>query len=96
MPYLELAVFHADSVYQSMVDDAAGGGKDVDDDSRHQHPGDEIGQIDQGLGQALEPGFSDFVEHQRQDKGHQQICDQLTGGDDYRVPHGPAKVRIGE
>ena len=53
-------------------------------------------QIQKGLGCALEPFDTDFVEQQRQDDRHRETEDQIQNVEQQRVEHGFAEVTVGE
>ncbi len=56
--------------FQTLVDDALGGRKDIHQDARHDNPGKEVRQVDDRLDRTLEGAVEDVVEHQRHGHRH--------------------------
>ena len=79
-----------------MIGDTVGGGEELIGQRRHNHDGDEVRDIHQRLGKALEPFAAQLVEQQCEDDRRREGEDQVGQRDCQRVAQQTPEIRAGE
>ena len=89
-------VLFAEHLDQHMIGDTVGGGEELIGQRRHNHDGDEVRDIHQRLGKALEPFAAQLVEQQCEDDRRREGEDQVGQRDCQRVAQQTPEIRAGE
>lgn len=79
-----------------LVDDADVGGQDEKGHARHDDPGQEVRQVNDGLVEALEGAVPHLVQHEGEQDGQREHEDEPEDVDGERVAEHDVEVAVGE